>query len=316
MQIKKVKIKESGNRIVYLVMLSVLLICPLLISSCGKNKDDGKVIYDVYYLDSDYSALVSGKYEGDTDTDMYELLSVLSIVTDDPSARGIGELGVNTVGLGVEGGVATVSFSGGYEDLDVAGQTLIKAAVVKTLTQLDEVSGVKFMLGELPLTDHLGAEVPVMTADSFVSNPGLVVSDENSLQFVLYFADAEENCLRSISREVSKNTDASREQIVIEELIAGPTTGNFRSVMPEGTKVNSVSVADGLCYIDLSNEFLTGNSPVGMNLTVYSIVNSLAELNSVRKVQILIDGNVTEITRDGVDLSQVFSRNLDIVSNK
>ena len=118
MQIKKVKIKESGNRIVYLVMLSVLLICPLLISSCGKNKDDGKVIYDVYYLDSDYSALVSGKYEGDTDTDMYELLSVLSIVTDDPSARGIGELGVNTVGLGVEGGVATVSFSGGYEDLD------------------------------------------------------------------------------------------------------------------------------------------------------------------------------------------------------
>ena len=203
-----------------------------------------------------------------------------------------------------------------YDALDVAGQTLVRAAVVKTLVQLDAVSGVKFMLGELPLTDHLGAEVPVMTADSFVSNPGLVVSDENSLQFVLYFADAEENCLRSISREVSKNTDASREQIVIEELIAGPTTGNFRSVMPEGTKVNSVSVADGLCYIDLSNDFLTGNSPVGMNLTVYSIVNSLAELNSVRKVQILIDGNVTEITRDGVDLSQVFSRNLDIVGEQ
>ena len=34
---------------------------------------------------------------------------------------------------------------------------------------------------------------------------------------------------------------------------------------------------------------------------------------SVRKVQILIDGNITEIIRDGVDLSQVFSRNLDIV---
>ncbi len=307
------KIKEVGKKTIYRVLLSVLLIGILFVSACEKNGDDGAVIYDVYYLDSDYSSLKPGKYEGDADTDMYELLSVLSIVTDNPSARGIGELGVSTVGRGIEGGIATVSFSGDYENLDVAGQTLVKAAIVKTLTQLDDVSGVKFMLGELPLTDHLGAEVPVMTADSFISNPGLVVSDENSLQFVLYFADAEENCLRSISREVSKNSDASREQIVIEELIAGPTTRNFRSVMPEGTKVNSVSVADGLCYIDLSNEFLTGNSPVGMNLTVYSIVNSLAELNSVRKVQILIDGNITEITRDGVDLSQVFSRNLDIV---
>ena len=310
------KTKDSGNIILRWIMPGLFLIGILFVTSCQKNSPDGTVVYDVYYLDSGYSSLVPGKYEGDADTDMYELLTALSIVTDDPSARGIGELGVSTTGRGVESGVATVSLSGGYDALDVAGQTLVRAAVVKTLVQLDDVSGVKFMLGELPLTDHLGAEVPVMTADSFVSNPGLVVSDENSLQFVLYFADAEENCLRSISREVSKNTDASREQIVIEELIAGPTTGNFRSVMPEGTKVNSVSVADGLCYIDLSNDFLTGNSPVGMNLTVYSIVNSLAELNSVRKVQILIDGNVTAITRDGVDLSQVFSRNLDIVGEQ
>ena len=306
------KAKVRGKKI-FCILLVMILAGSLLVSSCGKDRDDGVIIYDVYYLDSDYSSLVPEKYEGNADTDMYELLNKLSIVTGNPSARGIGELGVSTIGVDVEGGVATVSLSGGYESLDVAGQTLVKAAVVKTLTQLDSISGVKFMLGELPLTDRMGAEIPVMTADSFVSNPGLVVSDENSLQFVLYFADAEENYLRSISREVSKNTDASREQIVIEELIAGPTTGDFRSVMPNGTKVNSVSVADGLCYIDLSNEFLTGNSPVGMNLTVYSIVNSLAELNSVRKVQILIDGNITEITRDGVDLSQVFSRNLDIV---
>lgn len=306
------KAKVRGKTI-FCILLVMILAGSLLVSSCGKDRDDGVIIYDVYYLDSDYSSLVPEKYEGNADTDMYELLNKLSVVTGNPSARGIGELGVSTIGVDVEGGVATVSLSGGYESLDVAGQTLVKAAVVKTLTQLDSISGVKFMLGELPLTDRMGAEIPVMTADSFVSNPGLVVSDENSLQFVLYFADAEENYLRSISREVSKNTDASREQIVIEELIAGPTTGDFRSVMPNGTKVNSVSVADGICYIDLSNEFLTGNSPVGMNLTVYSIVNSLAELNSVRKVQILIDGNITEITRDGVDLSQVFSRNLDIV---
>lgn len=308
--------KGVGRKIIYHALISVLIMGALFVSSCSKNEGNEEVIYDIYYLDSDYSSLVTEKYEGNGDTDIYELLSVLSIVAGNPSARGIGELGVSTVGQGVEGGIATVSLSGEYEALDVAGQTLVKASVVKTLTQLGGVTGVKFMLGELPLTDHLGAEVPVMTADSFVSNPGLVVSDENTLQFVLYFADAEEDYLRSISREVSKNTDASREQIVIEELIAGPTTGNFRSVMPEGTKVNSVSVADGLCYIDLSNEFLTGNPPVGMNLTVYSIVNSLAELNSVRKVQILIDGNITEITRDGVDLSQVFSRNLDIVGEQ
>ena len=197
------KAKVRGKT-VFCILLVMILAGSLLVSSCGKDRDDGAIIYDVYYLDSDYSSLVPEKYEGNADTDMYELLNKLSIVTGNPSARGIGELGVSTIGVDVEGGVATVSLSGGYESLDVAGQTLVKAAVVKTLTQLDSISGVKFMLGELPLTDCMGAEIPVMTADSFVSNPGLVVSDENSLQFVLYFADAEENYLRSISREVSK----------------------------------------------------------------------------------------------------------------
>ena len=48
-------------------------------------------------------------------------------------------------------------------------------------------------------------------------------------------------------------------------------------------------------------------------VTVYSIVNSLIELQSVNKVQISVDGNPNVIFRDTIDLAVLFERNLDIM---
>ena len=43
--------------------------------------------------------------------------------------------------------------------------------------------------------------------------------------------------------------------------------------------------------------------------TVYSIVDSLTELDSVNKVQFLIEGEKINSKKDGIDFSKLFSRN-------
>ena len=70
---------------------------------------------------------------------------------------------------------------------------------------------------------------------------------------------------------------------------------------------------DGVCYVNLSEDFLTQIYNVTTEVTLYSIANSLAELPNVNKVQISIDGESNMMFRESVNLTTVFERNLDIM---
>jgi len=49
------------------------------------------------------------------------------------------------------------------------------------------------------------------------------------------------------------------------------------------------------------------------NVTIYSIVNSLTELDSVKQVQLLVNGETTHLSNIDVDLSSPLSRNQEII---
>ena len=66
---------------------------------------------------------------------------------------------------------------------------------------------------------------------------------------------------------------------------------------------------DGVCYVNLDENFLMVVNNVSTDVSIYSIVNSLSELSNVNKVQILINGEVPSSFS-----SSVFERNLDIVT--
>ena len=98
---------------------------------------------------------------------------------------------------------------------------------------------------------------------------------------------------------------------MVEELIAGPSgriEGLYPSINP-GTKVVSVMTKDGICYVNLDETFLAVVNNVSTDVSVYAIVNSLVELSSVNKVQILINGEVPSSFS-----ASTFERNLDIVT--
>ena len=51
-----------------------------------------------------------------------------------------------------------------------------------------------------------------------------------------------------------------------------------------------------------------------MVLTVYSIVNSLTELDNIKQVQILVNGETPHISNVDIDMSKAISRNEDIIN--
>ena len=99
---------------------------------------------------------------------------------------------------------------------------------------------------------------------------------------------------------------------LLKILCSGPTNDKLESPIPEGTKINNVYLKENTVYVDFSEDFIK-NAPNGVEeegLLVYSIVNTLTELNEVNGVKILIDGKENMCFNDkGMEFKEEFYRN-------
>ena len=125
--------------------------------------------------------------------------------------------------------------------------------------------------------------------------PQQELSDEEIRKTIVsvYFKNIETNTLvpESICIDV-KELSENPYMKLLNLLLAGPTNDKLESPLPEGTKINKTYLNGNTVYVDFSNEFIT-NAPTGIDeesLIVYSIVNTLTELNEVSSVKILING--------------------------
>ena len=83
--------------------------------------------------------------------------------------------------------------------------------------------------------------------------------------------------------------------------------------IPEGTKLLSVSTDQGVCYVNLSEEFLTPLPDVKETISLYSIVNSLCQLPGVDQVQIAINGETDRTLIDEITFAVPFEENRDLI---
>lgn len=132
----------------------------------------------------------------------------------------------------------------------------------------------------------------------------------------LYFPDAGKQYLTRENR-VIEHTVEQRERIILEELIKGPTNKGKISVIPTTTKLYSVVSKNGIAYINLSNEFKSDMQFGGNNeiLAIYSIVNSLTELKTIKSVQISVDGQTEGVLQKYMPLDYAYKQNLSLVDN-
>ena len=77
------------------------------------------------------------------------------------------------------------------------------------------------------------------------------------------------------------------------------------ATLPSDTRIVGVSVADGIAYVNLGEQFIDEALPVDAQIPVYSIVNSLIAAGNVSQVQISINGDTSLVFGDEGDMNSV-----------
>lgn len=159
------------------------------------------------------------------------------------------------------------------------------------------------------------------TSNSSLSNPiteytpAQEFSDDEIRKTIisLYFKNIETNSLVAEAKAIDvKELYQDPYTYLINMLIIGPESEKLESAIPEGTKVNSCTLKGSTIYVDLSKEFID-NAPSGIaeeSIAVYSIVNTLTELNEVTGIKILINGEENKAFNDGkISFKDIFVKN-------
>lgn len=295
----------------------LLPLCILLISGCGKSSETAEAqTVDVYYLNKEETRISSEPYlvqAEDTDQQIGELLQVMAQAPDDAENKAVISGSVAVLDAVREEGQVILTMDESYRSLDPAAEVLTRAALVRTLTQLDGIDYVSMKVREEPITDLSGNPIGIMEASMFIDNAGDEINTYERARLTLYFTDETGTKLIEATRSVVYNTNISMEKLVVEELIKGPNSNEIYPTINPETKINSVTVKDGICYVNLNESFLTQMTNVTSEVTVYSITNSLVELPNVNKVQISINGDTEGTYRESIPFSTIFERNLELI---
>lgn len=294
---------------------ALLAVCILFgLVSCGREEASGENTCLVYFVSSSETKVEQHSHELTADTPDGQLKELLQCLATNPekleykAPLAMGFQVVNTVW---DGGTIQLDMDEAYLELPTLTEVLVRAAIVRTLTQLEDVSYVGFTVEGSQLYDAVGNPIGWMSADQFIDNDGNEINTYELARVRLYFAGETGDVLISAYREKYYPTSMQMERFVVEELIAGPSgqvEGLYPSVNP-GTKIINITTRDGICYVNLDENFLTVVNNVPTEVSVYSIVDSLVELSNINKVQILINGEVPASLS-----ASTYERNLDIVT--
>lgn len=297
----------------------ILLFFLLILSGCGNKKDSGG--YNIYYLSMDMTKTIE-KHMDFESTQPHRLVEeMLQKLQEDPKSADLRRTIPESIKVGkpkFNGYQVTIDLSKDYYTLGMAERVLTRAAIVKTITQIEECQDVVFTVDGEPMVNEDGSLVRSMTRDSFVENPGKQINSSNHTVLTLYFANKEGTGLVKEECEVHYSSNISLDKLVMTKLIEGPESDGLQATLPSGTKIVMISVANGICYVNLDETFKNDqNNEILEQVVLYSIVNSLTELPDVDKVQLSINGDSKGNLRYNYPLSEIYERDDSlIVSDK
>lgn len=308
---------KNSNKI---IIGFLLVLMALMAAACGKEDKTGGTIYQIYYVNKEETKIFSTEYGSETeDTEalLDELIEQLGITGERmeyiaPLANDFALLDYT-----LDNGQLTMNFDEQYKKMDVIREVLVRAAIVRTLTQIPDINYVAFTIQGEMLTDSMGMAVGTMAADTFIDNAGNEINMYEKANLRLYFAnEAGDALVEENRRNVVYNSNISMEKLVVEQVLKGPQMqGAYPTINPL-TKIVSVNVKDGVCYVNFNEEFLNQPYNVSSEVTIYSITNSLVELSNVNKVQISVNGETNISYRENISLNNVFERNLDLLTTQ
>lgn len=281
-------------------------VCAALLSACAAPAEEDAGLKLWFGPDPDREKLppaYSGwSYQGE------ETVSAMmdALLSGPPEESGLTRIipaGTQMLDWSMEGRVARVELSDLYAGLTGVDLTLADYSIVLTLTQLDGVDGVRICVdgGGQTFQDRRA----LYAGDAIFSG---AEEEPVEVSAALYFLRNSTGELTAERRMLRLTEDEIPAQAVLELLIAGPEGEGLSALLPEGLRVNSARVDNGVCTADLSAELLDAvpSDPVRQELVISSIVETLRSLDQVEQVLLLVEGEPLE-RYGGIELSAPLS---------
>lgn len=230
-------------------------------------------------------ALDSCPYSG-TEQSIPALLAALAAgpPAEEPELARVLPDGARVISWSLENRVANVELSAAYAGLVGVELTLADYCITLTLAQLPGVDGVRVTAsgGGQSYRDRQALYPEDVLFSGAEETPVEVTA-------ALYFRREGGDTLGYELRKFRLTEDSVPAKAVLSALIAGPEDGGLLPLLPQDLTVRSAWVEGGTCTADLSGRLLD-LPPEERELALKSIVDTLCSLDTVERVQILIDG--------------------------
>lgn len=294
-----------------------IIICAgmaLLAAACSSGTD--KASYVLYYTNSERNKLIERTCNIADDMSDEEkvrtLLSDMNVRSAGKDEYVIKPENVNLVDVSIKGKTVNLNYTTTYKQMSAQTELLFRAAVVKLLTQIEDINYVRFYIDGKDALYEDGSIIGMLKSTDFSeadSNMGEM--DWRNVQ--LYYANEDGTGLVKVKELLAYNKNMPIERMVVERLISGPTTQGAYSSLPSAVKLLGISVVDKVCYVNLSEEFADELVNVASEVEIYSIVNSLCSLDSIDSVKIFINGDYSKEFKDNISLDRFYKYNQALV---
>lgn len=136
--------------------------------------------------------------------------------------------------------------------------------------------------------------------------------EEEYEQTKIYFVDSQIFRLIGVNTQIEKGTPQAQAREVLDILIEGyDYNNNIKRVLPKVKKGMKVKVVDNIAYVDIKPEMVKRQEKAREieSLAIYSIVNSLIEIEGIDAVRFTIDGMICEKYAGFIDMRETFAKN-------
>lgn len=288
--------KQIMNRKQTFILVAAAVVVAIISGFIIMNYDRStmKQNVDLYFMNEDGTNIVAEsntiRYKNDSEL----IADIIEELREGPSLANRGRImskdtQLNSVEFRGEKSVI-VDLSEEFMTDDSSKNVLAVYAITKSICSTGKILSVQVTVNGGIITDRDGNELGFVAA----SDINLETEEYSSemREVTLYFADSSKTGLVREVRTIMITDQQPIEQYIINELIKGPEGKDMHSVLSKETVLMSVDVEDNICYLNFKSDFLSKNAGESDHekLVIYSIVNSLTELQNIGRVQFYMDG--------------------------
>lgn len=289
----------------------LLMLMAAWLSGCGREEEKAESGYKIYYVSTTGTRLVEVSYEPAAQTFEEMMTELMGQMAEAPTGY-VSALAGGVTYNGYERGIDAlrVDFSQEYYSLNNIEEVLLRAAVIKTVSQISGVTKVMITVNGTQLTDGDGQPVGALDANSFIDTQEGGINSYLSATLVLYFADSAGESLVQEHRNMQYSSNMVLERLVVEQLIEGPDDSSGKAIFTKNVSIQNLYVQDGICTINLDAEANKSPSEPAFSpeLVLQAVTDSIfATCDSVTGVKFEINGDSDVLFRDTVDLNQIFT---------